>query len=164
MPVSRSLFLPRLPLVLPFSPCDRSKLLCWNHDHPCRDRSEGGRLHHLPMPQRGLVETGAVLAAGVPQRPIVVIETTPPETTEAKLGRRTYLLHHFQKKEMIDSIGAQFPKQRLKLLRQPRCALAKFCIPTNQAAEKEDGTLFLRFFSPAKLAVLYIFQSNCCAQ
>ena len=70
----------------------------------------------------------------------------------------------FSKKEMIDSIGAQFPKQKAETAEQPRCALAKkFCIPTNQAAEKEDGTLFRRLFSPAKLAVLYIFQSNCCA-
>lgn len=55
-------------------PCGRSKLLCWNNDHPSWNWSEGGRLHHLPLPQRRLVEAGAVLAAGVPQWPVVVIE------------------------------------------------------------------------------------------
>lgn len=62
--------------LLPFPPfpCGRSKLLCWNNDHPSRNWSKGGRLHHLPLPQRRLVEAGAVLAAGVPQRPVVVIE------------------------------------------------------------------------------------------
>lgn len=58
-----------------FSPCDRSKLLRWNHNHPSWHWSEGGRLHHLSVPQRGLVEACAVLAAGVPQRSDVVIET-----------------------------------------------------------------------------------------
>lgn len=55
-------------------PRDRSKLLCRNDDHPSRNRSEGGRLHHLPLPQRGLVEAGAVLAAGVSQWPGLVIK------------------------------------------------------------------------------------------
>lgn len=63
--------IPSLPSV---SPHGRSKLLRWNNDHPSRNRSQGGRLHHLPLPQRRLVEAGAVLAAGVPQRPDVVVE------------------------------------------------------------------------------------------
>lgn len=44
----------------------RSELLCRNHDNSRRHRSEGGRLQHLPLPQRGLVEAGAVLQARVP--------------------------------------------------------------------------------------------------
>lgn len=44
----------------------RSQLLCGHHDHSRRHRGEGGRLQHLPLPQRGLVEAGAMLQAGVP--------------------------------------------------------------------------------------------------
>lgn len=45
------------------------------HDHhPSRNRCEGGRLHHLPLPQWGLVEAGAVRPAGVPQRPDAVLD------------------------------------------------------------------------------------------
>ncbi len=51
-----------------FFPCDRSKLLRWNDDHPSWHWSEGGWLHHLSVPQRGLVEACAVLAPGVSQR------------------------------------------------------------------------------------------------
>lgn len=59
----------RCPPTPSFLPCGRSKLLRWNNDHPSRNRCEGGRLHHLPLPQRGLVEAGAVCPAGVPQWP-----------------------------------------------------------------------------------------------
>lgn len=68
-----SILLCCLPLP-PFLPCGRSKLLRRNNDHPCRNRCEGGRLHHLPLPQRGLVEAGAVRPAGVPQRPDAVLD------------------------------------------------------------------------------------------
>lgn len=44
----------------------RSQLLCGHHDNSCGHRGEGGRLQHLPLPQRGLVEASAVLQARVP--------------------------------------------------------------------------------------------------
>lgn len=84
-------------------PCDRSKLLRWNNDHPGWNWSKGGRLHHLPLPQRRLVEAGAVLAAGVPQRPVVVIERLHPgwwERSGKALPTAPFC--------MIDRAGAQF--------------------------------------------------------
>lgn len=56
----------------------RSKLLCRNHDNSCRHRGEGGRLQHLPLPQRGLVEAGAVLQARVPGQAGSVVENPLP--------------------------------------------------------------------------------------
>lgn len=67
-PFSIHLFCP------PFVPCGRSELLRRNNDHPSRNRREGRRLHHLPLPQRGLVEAGAVRPPGVPQRPDAVLD------------------------------------------------------------------------------------------
>lgn len=91
-------------------PCDRSKLLRRNDYHPGWHRSEGWRLHHLPMPQWGLVEAGAVLAAGVPQRPVVVIRD--PHSGEGYDGEAQarpclYCAILF----MIDRTGAQIPCQ-----------------------------------------------------
>lgn len=74
-------FLSPLPPA-PF-PCGRSKLLRRNDDHPSRNRCEGGRLHHLPLPQRGLVEAGAVCPAGVPQWPDAVLDGGWKSPTEA---------------------------------------------------------------------------------
>lgn len=48
-------------------PClRRSQLLRGHHDNPRGHRGEGGRLQHLPLPQRGLVEASTVLQARVP--------------------------------------------------------------------------------------------------
>lgn len=58
----------------PSLPRGRTKLLRRNDDHPSWNRCKGGRLHHLPLPQWGLVEAGAVRPAGVPQRPDAVLD------------------------------------------------------------------------------------------
>lgn len=77
----QSVLSPTLPCS--FSVCDRPKLLCRNNNHPSRHRSEGGWLHHLPLPHRGLVEASAVSAEGVPQWADVVIGTTQCPAPEA---------------------------------------------------------------------------------
>ena len=50
--------------IFPLSFVTRPKLLCRFNDHPGGYRGEGRRMHHLPMPHGGLVETGPVSAQG----------------------------------------------------------------------------------------------------
>lgn len=144
-----SLSLPPFP---PF-PCGRSKLLCWNDDHPSRNWSEGGRLHHLPLPQRRLVEAGSMPAEGVPQRPDVVIERLHRgwwKSSGKALPTAPFC--------MIDRAGAQF----LSNLRQHSIEEMR-----SQASHKhkcchreEDGTC-LKAVSTLRFESSYIYIFRC---
>lgn len=98
--LSQSFFTVSPPPPAPFSR-GRSKLLRRNDDHPSRDRCEGGRLHHLPLPQRGLVEAGAVCPAGVPQWPDAVLDGGWKSSTGG--GKSTAVFC------TTERTGAQFP-------------------------------------------------------
>lgn len=52
--------------------CSRSKLLCRNYNNSSWHWSESGRLSHLSLSQRGLVETRSVFEARVPRQAATV--------------------------------------------------------------------------------------------